>query len=134
MLLGEKIVEHGANLGLGEPKLKGAVQGGGDQLAELLPPLAGRAVSRGLADPHPLAPDPFDDAVRLEPGVRLANGHGIYRRKKSHLPDAGKQVARLQLPARDQGVDLVDELPIDRDARAGVDFKEFGVGGHSVLL
>lgn len=118
------------HVGGAEAQLLGAVEGELGELAELLLPLFEAAGDVGFGDAHALAADAFDDAFGFEPGVGFADGHRIDGCRFGDLANAGEEFAFDQFPARDQGVDLIDELSVDGHARGGVDFKGYGCIGH----
>ena len=110
--------------------MKGAVEGWGDELAEFLPALAERPAGERAEHPHALAANALDDAVGFKAGVRLADGHRIDFGGQCDLANAGQQIALAKLAAGNEGVHLIDELPIDWHPGAGVDFEKIGVGRH----
>jgi hypothetical protein len=78
-----------------------------------------------------LAAHSFDDSFDFKAGIGLANGHGIDLGGASDLSNAGKHVARDEAASRDEGADLIDELPIDRNPRGGVELKKNGASRHA---
>lgn len=116
MLFGEETFENAADLFGREPELLGAVDRGRQKLGKLFFAIGEPAGDRWDADPHALTTHPLDETFQLEPRVRFADGHGVDLSGLSDLSDAGQDVARPQFSTGDQRADLVDKLPVDRDA------------------
>lgn len=129
----EESVEGFADLVFGETELDGAVDGRGGQGAEFLLAVSQRADGAWFEDTHALAADALDDAVEFEPGIGLADGHRVDLGGAGDFANAGEHVAGGESAAGDEGVDLIDELPINRNAGGGVELEEFGASGHVYL-
>lgn len=81
----------------------------------------------GRQQSHALASDQFDDAVSLEQGVGLGDGHRVDLQFAGQLADGGQKVAGLKPAGGDQPADLVDQLPVDRHPGGGKNMEKFSV-------
>lgn len=113
-----------------EAELDGSMDRGGGEVAELLAAFIERAAAVGLEDSHSLAADSFDYPLRFEAGVGLADRHGVNLGRFGDVANAGEHIAGSKPPAGDQGVNLIDELPIDRHARRWMELEKDRPTGH----
>lgn len=111
----EELVDRFVDLLVGEPKLEGAMDCWSNEEAELLAAVAEGAIGGRFEDAHALAAHALDDPFDFEAGVGLADGHGIDLGGAGDFANAGKHVAWGEAASRDEGTDLIDELPINRN-------------------
>jgi G3E family GTPase len=78
---------------------------------------------------HP-PPVAFENTIGLEPAPGLRDCHRIDPQRRRHLADARHRVAGAEPPASHEGLDLIDELPVDRHARRGMDDEDRRRLGH----
>jgi len=122
--IANNVVEHFVDFVVGEPELRCSVDRWFNELPKLLLAFFECANCLRLRDPHPLPSNTNDGSLGFEPRIGLADGHRVDRRPAGDSPHAGQEIALAQPPPGDQGVDLVDQLPVNRYARRWVDFKE----------
>ena len=104
------------NLRFGQAELACAVERGLDDHAELFQASVDRAVMSWREHLHAQAARATNDTFGFQPGIGLADGHRVNRRTLRNLPHAGQQVAFLEQPTGNQGMDLINDLPVDRHA------------------
>ena len=92
----------------------------GGELGELAVTLGWGGFDGVIGDERPGALLGVEDAAQLHLAVGAGDGVGIDGEVDGDAADGGELVSGAQGGSGDGGLDLVDELAVDRDARMGV--------------
>lgn len=100
----------------------GAIERGAEERLKLfLTP--SDVVARRRGDDDAFATDLGQDAFVLQERIGLGDGHWVDLESFGDLTDRGQELARPEPPAGDLCPNLVHDLPVERQPKAGVDLQ-----------